>query len=242
VIVSFEHNFIFIKTRKTAGTSIEIALSPYAGKNGVITPISGEDETTRYRLYPDALPQNYTDDNREEEEKYREAIRESVSQGTRPRSQRSVAGRFKFYNHMPAKRARASLDEAFWNKAFKFTVERHPYEKAVSMAYFRRKNKSRVDVETLLDKVVERGDYNNYRLYAIDGVIAADFVVRFERLTDDLREVERRLAIDIVSRVPDAKSSFRSDRRPAKEILSERQKSIIRERCRDEFNLFGYEE
>jgi hypothetical protein len=39
MIISHEHKFILLKTRKTAGTSIEIALSRFCGDDDVITPI-----------------------------------------------------------------------------------------------------------------------------------------------------------------------------------------------------------
>ena len=38
-IVSFKHNFIFLKTTKTAGTSIEVDLSQIAGDDAIVTPI-----------------------------------------------------------------------------------------------------------------------------------------------------------------------------------------------------------
>ena len=44
MIVSHRHRFIFIKTRKTAGTSIEIALSAHCGPDDIMSPISKEDE------------------------------------------------------------------------------------------------------------------------------------------------------------------------------------------------------
>ena len=44
MIISHEHKFIFLKTRKTAGTSIELALSQLCGPNDIITPISPNDE------------------------------------------------------------------------------------------------------------------------------------------------------------------------------------------------------
>ena len=38
MIISHEYEVIFVKTRKTAGSSMEIALSKYLGDKDVITP------------------------------------------------------------------------------------------------------------------------------------------------------------------------------------------------------------
>ena len=64
MIVSHRHRFIFIKTRKTAGTSIEIALSPHCGPEDIISPIAKDDEQFRHELgYPG--PQHYLKDKSE---------------------------------------------------------------------------------------------------------------------------------------------------------------------------------
>ena len=47
MIVSFQHEFIFVKTRKTAGTSIEMALTPFCGPDDIVTPIDPPDERSR---------------------------------------------------------------------------------------------------------------------------------------------------------------------------------------------------
>lgn len=39
MIASYKCNFIFIKTRKTAGTSVELALGEHCGPDDIITPI-----------------------------------------------------------------------------------------------------------------------------------------------------------------------------------------------------------
>ncbi len=56
MIISHKHKFIFIKTRKTAGTSIEIFLSQFCGKNDILTPI-GEGEALRKEQ--DIVPRHY---------------------------------------------------------------------------------------------------------------------------------------------------------------------------------------
>ncbi len=47
MIASHAHRFVFIKTRKTAGTSIEIALSRHCGPDDIVTRISADDEELR---------------------------------------------------------------------------------------------------------------------------------------------------------------------------------------------------
>lgn len=50
MIISHKHKFIFVKLRKTAGTSLEIALSGICGDEDVITPISAKDEKVRLEM------------------------------------------------------------------------------------------------------------------------------------------------------------------------------------------------
>jgi hypothetical protein len=47
VIASHAHRFVFVKTRKTAGTSLEIALSRHCRPADIVTRISPEDEVLR---------------------------------------------------------------------------------------------------------------------------------------------------------------------------------------------------
>ena len=56
MIISHAHKFIFLKTKKTAGTSIELALSQLCGPDDVIPPITESDETLRA---PGSEPRNW---------------------------------------------------------------------------------------------------------------------------------------------------------------------------------------
>ena len=46
-IISYNKNFIFIKSSKTAGTSMEIALSKFCGTEDVIAPLDSFAEDMR---------------------------------------------------------------------------------------------------------------------------------------------------------------------------------------------------
>lgn len=50
-IISFRHNFIFVKTRKTAGTSLEVHLAQQCADVDIVTPIYPENSIHRPRNY-----------------------------------------------------------------------------------------------------------------------------------------------------------------------------------------------
>ena len=58
MIISHKNKFIFLKPRKVAGTSFEIALSNFTCKTDIVTPISVADEKIRNK-FCDYGPVNY---------------------------------------------------------------------------------------------------------------------------------------------------------------------------------------
>jgi len=211
MIASFSRNFIFIKPRKAAGTSLEIALSAACSGRDICTPVSPADEPLR------------------------------AVHGGRPRNHRDWLGRRRFYNHMPASEIERLLPE-LWRTALRFTVERHPYEKVVSLAWFRlgSSGDSGNGVAAQIDTEIARRDYLNHPLYTIGGRVAVDEVWEFDRLSDHVRSRAERLGLEPNLVLPRAKSGFRKDRRPAVEVLTPAQRRRIRDDAAFEFELMGY--
>jgi len=109
MIISHKHRFVFIKTRKTAGTSMEIALSKYCGPDDIITPISPNDESTRRSLGYRG-PQNC-------EIPLSSYSRKAFLKAAYRRR------RLSFRNHSSAAFIMKYLDDEKWNSYFKFCFE-----------------------------------------------------------------------------------------------------------------------
>ncbi len=209
MIISFKHNFIFIKTRKTASTTIEKVLQATLAPNDLYV----SDDMLR-RVAEDSF---------------------------------ELVPLVEAAGHMKAEEIVDLVQKSFWDASYKFTSERHPYEKVVSFAYynFARHNQKgkpiQSDFPEYMDQVVRRGKYRSFNYYTIDGKVIVDDFIRYERLSEDLQRIAGRLGFEIPDELPQKRSAFRLDRRPATEILSDEQKQIVFETCREEFELLGYQ-
>lgn len=238
MIASYQHGFVFVKTRKTAGTSIEIALSRFCGPRDVVTPISFSDEQIRGR--DGVRPRNYTR-SPAFERMHSLALRVGRPELAR-RTRRACRRRRVFWNHMGAREIRTVLGPAFWERAFKFSIDRHPYEKVVSQAWWRlRAGKAYAgrEFDEVVDAIVEQGDYRNYDLYAIDGKLAVDHVMKYEELDQELRWLVEKLALPPLD-LSRAKGGIRPRESSGFEVLSDAQKRRIQQVCAEEFELLGY--
>ncbi|MBV9570719.1 MAG: sulfotransferase family 2 domain-containing protein [Alphaproteobacteria bacterium] len=241
MIVSYEHNYIFIKTRKTAGTSLEIALSTHTGDADVITPVSATDELTRAENPRARLPQNFSADPKLEHA-YREAVRSGKENHIKKFQSRDLKGKYIFRNHMPLAEIRSKLNSEFFARAFKFTIERHPFDRMISLAYWKQRNDNSIEISRKIDQLLSERRLNNIEFYTLDGKVAVDYVVRYENLREGLDAIGSRIGgPDLWDALPRTKHTHRADHRPAAEILSSHQKKRIVRQCRQEFELFGYE-
>jgi hypothetical protein len=211
MIISHEHKFIFIKTNKTAGTSIEIALSSICGPRDIITPISPEDERLRLSL------------------------------GYRgPQNCRGMNG-VKFVNHLSAEKVRLGIDKKTWDQYYKFCFERNPWDRLISMYYWRNKSEPRISISEFLASetpllLIKKGR----DLYTIKGEVVVDKICLFENIAEELEQVFSCLGITRRIELPRTKSKFRKDKRHYRDILSTEEQKKIADIFHVEIERFGY--
>jgi hypothetical protein len=167
MIVSHRHKFIFIKTHKVAGTSIEIALTRFAGEDGIVTPfMSKADEEERLKAGFGGA-RNYVTQNAH------------------------------FKNHMAAAKVRKLLGLAIFDDYFKFSVERNSYDKAVSMYAWKTPLRQGTRARSFDDFVAGDGlePARDFDRYSVDGRPAMDAMVMYHDLQDGLDAVAERIGL-----------------------------------------------
>ena len=184
MILSHRHRLIFLKSRKTAGTSFEIALSKYVGQDEIITPVVAEDETIR-RSIGGRGPQNYH---------YRWS--EFLKRKDWPRLSRALLRRErpkKFFNHIAAKAVRHRVGEAVWQDYLKVSLVRNPWDMVISWFFWDRGREA--DLAKLTEWALSRADALNMnrQFYHIDNRPVVDHFLRYEHLEPDMEHLEARI-------------------------------------------------
>ena len=228
MIISHEHKFIFLKTKKTAGTSIELALSELCGPGDIITPLTAVDEALRangrgaqnWRLH-------------------------GWWQSPRPFWQRRFlkfsAEDYGFYNHMPAEEAKALLnDDKAWRSYFKFAFDRNPWDRQVSWYHHRYRRKDTPPPFADFIHADRRARINNYEIYSIGGDVAVDFVGRFETIEQDLRHALGQVGLKLEAELPRAKTNFRPNALPYRDYYDGDTSLIVGDWYKREIALLGY--
>ena len=222
MIISKKHRFCFIKTHKTAGTSLEIALSRYCGDEDVITPMGGTDESLRRRISGRGA------------QNYRRSVGDLGCLGLlRALRHRHLPA---LWNHAPFTEAVEFCSfEGFPHDYFIFAVERHPYDKVKSRYFHRKRHEfsgsfDNFCKEDLLKKA------SDWSLYTKGGQIIAK-VYQYAKLREALVDIQEKTGLPKLT-LAKAKTGFHT----AEEIdFSRRGKLLVQKVFAKEFDAFGYD-
>ena len=234
MIISHKHKFIFIKTRKTAGTSLEIALGDHCGPKDIITRISMEDERVRRKISLRGA-QNY---------------RISFAFYTwQDWKNLLIKGRFKrFENHDTAEKIKSFITEEQWNDYFKFCFERNPWDKMVSHYYWKKSFYQLVNFE----EYISRGEsgkitgfletINSRDQYSLDGKVAVDKIYKYEEMDQALSDITSRLGLSNPLKMPNyrAKGQHREEKQDMRSLLNDDHIQWIAEKFAQEIELLNY--
>jgi hypothetical protein len=227
MIISHKYKFIFIKTAKTAGTSIEVFLSKQCDPADIVTPIvppiQGH-QPRKYQGFINPIPEII-----DRPAKLLSALR------------RTLTSREKFYNHMPASLVQKRVPARVWKTYLKFCVERNPWDKVLSHYHM---HATREGGSLSLDEYLARRRFPmNYFRYTdrAGRKIIVDRVLRYENLAAELSDVFAQLGVSFDGTLGiRAKSEYRTDRTPYQLVFNDQQRKIVEKAFAKEIELHGY--
>ncbi len=222
MIICHRHRFIFVKTRKTGGTSVEIALAEHTGPDDVLTRFgSKEDNEMRRQRGADAQNQ-------------------AVPLGKlRPGEWGTLLTRLRrpsFRSHMPAAEIRRLVPPGVWDGYLTFTIARNPWETAASgYAWQMRRGGAGPSFSEFLRTRIDM--WHNWPMYTVDDEIVVDEIMRHEELEQSLGVITDRLGLPRLD-LPRAKGGVR--RGPYQEMFDHADRDLVAEVCRREIEYFGW--
>ena len=230
MIISHLNKFIFLKTVKTGGTSLEAYLASFCDTRDIITPICPPIDGHRpsnhrgwFNIFRALFDIN---------ELRTSGLGWLIVDFLRRR---------KFSNHLSGRQVRARVGHNLWRDYYTFCVDRNPWDKTLSHYHML---SARSNAPLSLDAYFEAGKFPvNVGMYTNrDGSLIVDRVLRYEHLGEELVEVGARLGLPLEENVPRVgKVDYRSDRRHYTEVLSTKQIDCIAEAFAAEIALHGYE-
>ncbi len=214
MIISHSHKFIFIKTHKTAGSSIETALAKFCTKNDVITPMESNVDSH--------IPRNYHG------QRWLEKFY------AKSRFTRKVINRHSpllhtwYYEHMPAVRVRDLIGKEIWDNYFKFCFERNPWDKVVSYYLWKKYGQKRrmPDFKTYIMQKSHRLP-QDAQLYIDEGNVIVDRIYNFHKLAIDFSELCLQLKLPADTPLSNEKTGIKIDRSPYMDYFDEESKQKV---------------
>ena len=169
MIISHKTKVIYIKLVKVAGSSFEIALSKYCGPDDILTPIYPEGRLWKSMGYYRGA-QNY----------------------------KNIISEPKQAAHIEGSTVRKLIPKDVWDSYLKIATIRCPYDAYISFYYFKKhrfQEKRKKPLNKNFEEVVIEDKQILEKLCGLheNGDILADFLIRYENLAEDIKELETKI-------------------------------------------------
>ncbi|MEE9438644.1 MAG: sulfotransferase family 2 domain-containing protein [Saprospiraceae bacterium] len=222
MIVSHKHKFIFIKTHKTAGTSLQIALSKHCGEKDIISKLYKGDTIH-------LLEANGKDFQNTSVPLLKYNRRDWFQYLFRSRKQH-------FTEHNAISYLKRWLGNEVWNNYYKFCVERDPFEKIVSYYYWRTRD-IKMSFDTFLDKHLY--GLSDFHIYSDNQIVGVDKVYKYGDLDNVIAKLEHKFNFDIDMENIKAKSTYSpKNNKLDKANMTDKQKTMILNEFSNEIEHF----
>ena len=256
MIISHKHKFIFLHSRKCAGSSMEVALNKHLGPNDI--QIGSWTETLREggKMNKKAIidsfliPSSWGN-------LFRNLLVNKISKGqiNLPRVVNTSIKRC-YQNKLGVNPACSTADLVMrfdpksWNDYFKFAFVRNPFDFEISDYFWRtRELTQKLPFKEFLKrklKILDDPDNfvpsppTNWPIYSIDNKVVLDHVGLFEDLNNHLSLVSKHIGIKLdINTFPKVKSNIK---KPSKflELYDDECKKLVYALHKYEFEEFGY--
>lgn len=218
-IVSHMHQFVYLKTHKTASTSVEMLLEPLCRPPGwnVVKPT-------------------------------REAHSSYGIVGRRHGGKAIPFRLFNWQDHMSASQCRRALGRKKWNTYAKIATVRNPFDRMLSSYFWRNKHidpnqEDSAAVITGFRNFIANANWNDDTdIVTLNGKFVIDHAIRYEKLEEDLTKLIADLDLPIsVDELPQSNTSGNKERAiPIEHFFDNATTKIVRERQAWVFDNFDY--
>ncbi len=249
-IISHKHRFVFLKPRKTAGTSLEAALAQFCGPDDVIASARDEAEfgVERQNRNPERIGLKHH--KRFCQELLRTRLLDRPPEQPSLQEIRRRAYAYKIEEHIDAPQLRLWVGDELWNSYTKIAFARNPWDRLVSFYYWRTRNlkprppfkefaKAALVGDKRTQKRLKARSFYIKSYFVIDGRPCIDFLGRFEDLEQDAKHVFDQLGLPWANALPRAKGTFRSHR-DYHDFYDDELIELTNEMFRWEIEFFGY--
>jgi len=220
MIISHKYKFIFIKTHKTASTSVCIDLGDKCADTDIVSSLAEHDKENE------------------------------IAKKHRPRNYENFKTRSKNISHITIEEVRSCLkNEKIFNNYFKFCVEREPVDKMLShfLWHHRERCKDKLFWKRNVDfiwqewvKIPMQHRNYNFDWWTIDGELAVDKILRYENLNKELKETCKNLGFDIELTSKAKASHRRGENKIEEPIITKEQIEFIYDKHKYSNKFTGY--